>query len=61
MTMTLDEAIKTLALHANGYKKPPDPNLVPAMWLGIEGLKRLQDIRHTIYSDLQSPLPGETE
>ena len=59
--MTLDEAIKRLQVVKEGWPLSDSENYYKAVELGIEAFKRLQDIRHTIYSDLQSPLPGETE
>ena len=61
MTLTINRAIELLEHPLFQEKLKPYPDTSEAVKLGVEALKRLQDIRHTIYSDLQSPLPGETE
>ena len=58
--MRVKEAIEIKSRTGEEFLNSSLDELEEADRLSIEALKRLQDIRHTIYSDLQSLLPGET-
>ena len=59
--MTIDEAIRVLKIMVEDCDRLNEPHSKDCLQLGIEALEHLRDIRHAIYSDLSSLLPGETE
>jgi len=59
--MLLKKAIEILENHQADMPRNEVPDLIDAIKLGIEGLKRLRTIR-TPYREVgYSPLPGETK
>jgi hypothetical protein len=59
--MTLEQAISNLTLYRTLPPDPRDKELLEAIKLGIEAMKRLQDNRRDPEFDHWVPLPGETE
>jgi len=59
--MTITKATEILTSHFKGYTIKRDPNFFNACYLGIEALKRIQELR--LYPTIVSGgvLPGETK
>lgn len=59
--MTLDEAIDNLSSATTRYPHILDDDALEAMKLGIEALKRCQELKKYTVQANYMPLPGETE
>jgi len=59
--MKIDKAIETLIFRSKDFILEQDPDLIEAMKLGIEALKRIQSFRTNMGSQKFWQLPGETE
>lgn len=59
--MTLDEVISILSLAAHGHAFTIGPDFYKALQVGIEAVKRHQQISAPSSGYIVEPLPGETE
>ncbi|MBA7560733.1 hypothetical protein ES708_02364 [subsurface metagenome] len=59
--ITLTKAIETLELSLSGSVEVDEMDLFHAKEVGIEGLKRLQQLREYPGLDVNWQIPGETE
>ena len=59
--MKIDKAIETNREHAKEHDKNVNQDYFRALNLGIEALKRLQQLRLSKITWFRGPLPGETE
>lgn len=64
--MNIDKALEIIKFWGEETEEVDEGDFSDAVQLGVEALKRLQDIRHRrwqvpIYTDLAALLPGETE
>ncbi len=59
--MTPDEAIRLMELDIDDPAQVDILTLFEAEKLGIDALKRIQDLRYKGYAEAQIKLPGETQ
>ena len=59
--MTIDKAIEVLETEAHLAERQPETGIYDALKLGIEALRRLEELRTPASGDPLLPLPGETE
>ena len=59
--MKLERAIKILTLHANADPETPLNDLIDAIQLGIEALKRVKCLNRIQFLFNDEALPGETK
>jgi hypothetical protein len=59
--MTIDEAIGEMKIYLQKDLVTYTPRRAEAVQLGIEALKRLQQLRLSQITSFRGPLPGESE
>lgn len=61
MSMSIPKAIEILTFRSKDFILEQDTDLIGAISLGIEALKRIQDMRDSPCTTPDEYLPGETD